>query len=306
MTFENRIEAFLEHLRYGRDLSPHTALAYGRDLRKLAHYCSELDLQDPSGFDATLLRRFMGHARSSGQAPKSLKRLLASIRSFFKWGVEAGWMAHDPTMGVRAPKLPQRLPVLLDVDAAQQLLEPSQSDNAFIARRDQLMLELLYGAGLRLAELAALDVDSFDLGRGVLVVLGKGRRERTLPLGRCAGEALNAYLPIRALTFPAADAALLLNRFGKRLSHRSIQLRCQHLAEARALSQPVHPHMLRHSFASHLLESSGDLRGVQELLGHKELATTQIYTHLDFQHLANVYDSAHPRAGKRRSPPEDP
>ena len=215
------------------------------------------------------------------------------MRGLYRYLNREGLCSHDPANGLSPPKGERRLPKTLDTDRTLQLLEGAVEDE-FLAQRDQAMLELFYSSGLRLSELTSLDLEQLDLADGLVQVHGKGSKARVLPVGRKAREALRAWLALRALSNPL-DGAVFVSQQGRRLGPRAIQLRVK-AAGARELGQNLHPHMLRHSFASHLLESSQDLRGVQEMLGHADIATTQIYTHLDFQHLASVYDSAHPRA----------
>jgi len=224
-------------------------------------------------------------------------RLLSSVRGLYRYLNQEGLCQHDPATGLSAPKGERRLPKLLDTDRAMQLLDGGVEDD-FIGLRDQAMLELFYSSGLRLSELVGLNLDQLDLPAGMVRVLGKGNKVRELPVGRKAREALQAWLPVRALANPA-DGAVFIGQQGRRLGARAVQVRVRQ-AGVRELGQHLHPHMLRHSFASHLLESSQDLRSVQELLGHADIGTTQIYTHLDFQHLAKVYDQAHPRAKRKQ------
>lgn len=223
--------------------------------------------------------------------------MLSAVRGLYRYLNREGLCDHDPANGLAAPKGERRLPKTLDTDRALQLLEGAVDDD-FLARRDQAMLELFYSSGLRLSELTSLDLDQLDLPAGLVQVHGKGSKTRVLPVGRKAREALEKWLALRGISAPQ-DNAVFVSQQGRRLGPRAIQLRVQ-AAGSRELGQNLHPHMLRHSFASHLLESSQDLRAVQEMLGHADIATTQIYTHLDFQHLASVYDSAHPRAKRSK------
>jgi len=291
-----RIDAYLEHLRRERQVSPHTLEAYARDLRVLAGFLTDerLTLQ---GLQPGDLRRLLARRHAAGLSSRSLARLLSAIRGLYGFLRQHGDVPHDPTAGLRPPKGEKRLPRTLDTDRAAQLLDGAVEDE-FLARRDHAMLELLYSSGLRLSELVGLDLPALDLRGGLVRVLGKGNKTRELPVGRKARAAIEAWLPLRRLAGPA-DEALFIGRQGRRLGARAVRERVR-LAGASELGQHLHPHMLRHSFASHLLESSGDLRAVQELLGHADIATTQVYTHLDFQHLASVYDGAHPRARRRR------
>ncbi|WP_220812510.1 tyrosine recombinase XerC [Pseudomonas paralcaligenes] len=291
------LDAFLEHLRSERQVSPHTLDGYRRDLLKVLALCEKNAIAGWADLDTRSLRSFVARLHAQGQSSRSLARLLSAVRGFYQYLGREGLCRHDPAAGLSAPKGERRLPRALDADRAAQLLDGAVEDD-FIARRDQAMLELFYSSGLRLSELVGLDLDGLDLPAGLVRVRGKGNKARELPVGRKAREALEAWLPLRALSNPQ-DGAVFVGRQGRRLTPRAIQLRVRE-AGVRELGQHLHPHMLRHSFASHMLESSQDLRAVQELLGHADIATTQIYTHLDFQHLAKVYDGAHPRA-KRKS-----
>lgn len=292
------LDAYLEHLRSERQVSVHTLDGYRRDLNKLLAYCEREQLDDWAALDAARLRRLVARLHMDGQSARSLARLLSATRGLYRYLIREGHCRHDPANGLTPPKGERRLPKTLDADRAAQLLDGALEDD-FIARRDQAMLELFYSSGLRLSELVALDLDGLDLPAGLVRVRGKGNKTRELPVGRKAREALQQWLPLRTLANPP-DGALFISRQGRRIGPRAVQLRVRQ-AGISELGQHVHPHMLRHSFASHMLESSQDLRAVQELLGHADIATTQIYTHLDFQHLSSVYDSAHPRAKRRKA-----
>lgn len=292
------LEAFLEHLRSERQMSAHTLDGYRRDLSKVLAWCEQEQLAAWAALDTARLRRLVARLHQQGHSGRSLARLLSAVRGLYRYLLREGRCQHDPAAGLSPPKGERRLPRALDADRTQQLLDGAVEDD-FIARRDHAILELLYSSGLRLAELVGLDLDRLDLSAGLVRVHGKGNKVRELPVGRKAREALAAWLPLRALTRPA-DGALFVSRQGRRIGPRAVQLRVRE-AGVRELGQHLHPHMLRHSFASHVLESSQDLRAVQELLGHADIATTQIYTHLDFQHLAAVYDQAHPRARRNKS-----
>lgn len=292
------LEAFLEHLRSERQMSAHTLDGYRRDLSKVLAWCEQEQVAAWAALDTARLLRLVARLHQQGQSGRSLARLLSAVRGLYRYLLREGRCRHDPAAGLSPPKGERRLPRALDADRTQQLLDGAVEDD-FIARRDHAILELLYSSGLRLAELVGLDLDRLDLPAGLVRVHGKGNKVRELPVGRKAREALAAWLPLRALTRPA-DGALFVSRQGRRIGPRAVQLRVRE-AGVRELGQHLHPHMLRHSFASHVLESSQDLRAVQELLGHADIATTQIYTHLDFQHLAAVYDQAHPRARRNKS-----
>jgi integrase/recombinase XerC len=294
---QNELDAYFEHLRSARQLSGHSLDGYRRDLNKLLAYCERENIGEWTALQGRHLRQLVGELHRLGQSSRSLARLLSSVRGLYRYLNQEGLCQHDPAAGLSAPKGERRLPKLLDTDRAMQLLDGGVEDD-FIAVRDQAMLELFYSSGLRLSELVGLNLDQIDLPAGLVRVLGKGNKVRELPVGRKAREALRAWLPLRALA-NAADAAVFIGQQGRRLGARAVQLRVRQ-AGVRELGQHLHPHMLRHSFASHLLESSQDLRSVQELLGHADIGTTQIYTHLDFQHLAKVYDQAHPRAKRKQ------
>jgi integrase/recombinase XerC len=292
-----RLDAFCEHLRSERQVSTHTVQAYRRDLDTVLAHCAREGLADWQALDIQRLRRFVARRHQQGQSSRSLARLLSAVRGFYRYLNREGVCSHDPANGLSPPKGEKRLPRTLDTDRAMQLFEGAVEDE-FLAQRDQAILELFYSSGLRLAELTSLDLRQLDLSEGLVEVHGKGSKSRVLPVGGKAREALKAWLSLRALSNPVDDA-VFVSQQGRRLGNRAVQLRVK-AAGARELGQNLHPHMLRHSFASHLLESSQDLRAVQELLGHADIATTQIYTHLDFQHLSSVYDSAHPRAKRSK------
>ncbi len=291
-----QLEAYCAHLRTERQVSSHTLEAYRRDLNTVLGFCEKEQLSSWAALDIQHLRRLIARRHQQGQSSPSLARLLSAVRGFYRYLNREGLCSHDPANGLAPPKGERRLPRTLDTDRALQLLEGAVEDD-FLAQRDQAMLELFYSSGLRLSELTALNLEQLDLADGLVQVHGKGSKTRVLPVGRKAREALQQWLPLRALSNPADDA-VFVSQQGRRLGPRAIQLRVKAAGE-RELGQNLHPHMLRHSFASHLLESSQDLRAVQEMLGHADIATTQIYTHLDFQHLATVYDSAHPRAKRK-------
>jgi integrase/recombinase XerC len=290
------LDAYCMHLRSERQVSVHTLDNYRRDLDKVLAFCSKEGIADWAALDIQRLRRLVGKLHQQGLSGRSISRLLSAVRGLYRYLNREGLCDHDPANGLAPPKSERRLPKTLDTDRTLQLLDGALEDD-FLARRDQAILELFYSSGLRLSELTGLDITQLDLAEGLMQVHGKGSKTRVLPVGRKAREALQAWLPLRALSQPADDA-VFVSQQGRRLGPRAIQLRVKAAGE-RELGQNLHPHMLRHSFASHLLESSQDLRAVQEMLGHADIATTQIYTHLDFQHLATVYDSAHPRAKRK-------
>lgn len=293
-------ERFLQNLAAVRRLSPHTVNGYRRDLALFLAFCATHKLSQPDAVDGAHARAWLRDLHQRGLQPKSMQRALSALRSFYKWMFREGEIKKTPLAGISAPKAPRRLPVALDTDQAQQLLDNGSSDDDWLAVRDQAIMELFYSSGLRLAELAAANLGDIDFGEGFVTVIGKGRKQRKVPLGRAASTALQTWIAQRAQLGIDGDA-LFVSQRKTRISHRSIQARLARHALERGLPQHVHPHMLRHAFASHVLESSGDLRAVQEMLGHANLTTTQIYTHLDFQHLAKVYDRAHPRASLRKN-----
>ncbi|MEQ7918977.1 tyrosine recombinase XerC [Xanthomonas sp. WHRI 1810A] len=295
---QSHLDAYCTHLRSERQVSPHTLDAYRRDLNKVLAYCDKHQVSTWTALDAPTLRSLVARLHQQGQSSRSLARLLSAVRGFYQYLHREGVCEHDPADGLSPPKGERRLPKTLDADRTLQLLEGGVEDD-FIARRDQAILELFYSSGLRLSELTGLNCEQLDIADGLVQVLGKGSKTRVLPVGSKARAALSEWLTLRALANPQDDA-VFVSQQGRRLGARAIQLRVKAAGE-RELGQNLHPHMLRHSFASHLLESSQDLRAVQELLGHSDISTTQIYTHLDFQHLATVYDSAHPRAKRKGS-----
>ena len=289
------IEVFLHHLAVERRSSAHTIDAYRRDLQALAAWADAHGSEDVASLQAPQLRAFVADEHRRGLAPKSLQRRASACRSFYQWLLRHARIAANPAAGLRAPKAARKLPQVLDVDEAVQLVDVPT--DAPLGLRDRALLELLYSSGLRLSELCALRWHDLDLAEGQVTVLGKGSKQRVVPVGSHARAALADWRKVQA---PAADAPVFPGRGGRPISARAVQLRLRQLAQRQGLFKRVHPHLLRHTFASHVLESSGDLRGVQELLGHADLGTTQIYTHLDFQHLAKVYDGAHPRAKRKR------
>ena len=289
---------FLTHLRAERRLSPHTCSAYARDLARLQGFCATQAIAAWPAVASEHARAYCAALHRQGMSGKSIQRLLSGARAFYRYLVREGRAQHNPFVGVRAPRSAKRLPKVLAPDQVGALLNIAGDDPA--ALRDRALLELFYSSGLRLSELTNLNCVDLDLRAGLVRVIGKGAKAREVPVGRYALAALAAWLKHRATLAAAGEGAVFIGARGHRLSARAIQLRVRACAQRQALGVHVHPHMLRHSFASHLLESSGDLRAVQELLGHADIATTQIYTHLDFQHLAKVYDRAHPRARKQK------
>jgi integrase/recombinase XerC len=267
---------------------------YRRDLDKLLRWMDSRGMDQFDALGPHQLRSFIAAEHRAGLAPKSLQRLLSSCRSLFRQLGREGLLEHDPAAGVRGPKVRRKLPEVLDVDEAASLVEAG--GEGALGVRDRAMLELFYSSGLRLSELTSLRWADLDLVEGEVRVLGKGRKTRLLPVGRHAVAALRALATAEG---GAPDSPVFRGRAGAAISPRTVQARLKTLALQHGFARHVHPHLLRHTFASHMLESSGDLRAVQELLGHADIATTQIYTHLDFQHLAKVYDAAHPRARRK-------
>ncbi len=287
--------AYLEYLATQRRSATLTLESYRRDLQRLARLAGG---RPPSDLDTHDLRRFVGRLHGEGLGGTSIARILSAWRGFFRWLVRHAGLAVNPADGVRAPKSPRRLPRVLSPEQAGALLDSEPEDALEV--RDRAMFELVYSSGLRVAELVSLDVGGgMDLSAGLVTVTGKRGKTRTVPIGAAASVALHAWLASRTALSAAHAPALFVTRTGKRMSPAAVRSRLTRWARRRGLGVQVHPHMLRHSFASHLLQSSGDLRAVQELLGHASIRSTQVYTHLDFQHLARVYDAAHPRARKR-------
>ena len=292
-----QVDDFLRYLRSERRASPHTLSSYRRDLATLRQFCDDRKLTAWNELTVHHARAYVGQLHRSGLSGKSIQRALSAARSLFRYLLREKAADNNPLNGISAPKTPKRLPDTLSVDQTVQLVAIPVTDP--LSRRDRAIMELMYSSGLRLAELVSLDVPDVDLRDEVVRVTGKGAKTRVIPVGRQAREALSAWLPDRAALVAVGEPALFVGRNGRRLGARAVQLRMQQWAARQGMGTHVHPHMLRHSFASHLLESSGDLRAVQELLGHADISTTQIYTHLDFQHLAKVYDLAHPRARRK-------
>jgi integrase/recombinase XerC len=289
------VEQFLAELAHQRRASPHTLIAYRRDLALLAAGAGARPLAELKSHE---LRRQAMRLHGQGLAPRSVARTLSAWRAYYRWLARRGALAADPCTGLRAPKRPRILPKALSIEQAVALLEAPGDD--VLALRDRAIFELFYSSGLRLAELAGLDLGGgLDLAALEVTVTGKRGKTRTVPVGAKAAAALTAWLAQRPALVRSGEPALFLSRRGTRLSPRAIEARLAQRARQGGLGVHVHPHMLRHSFASHVLQSSGDLRAVQEMLGHASIATTQIYTHLDFQHLTKVYDAAHPRAKKK-------
>jgi len=285
------IAAFLSHLNNERRVSTHTLDGYRRDLAVLAQWAADTAKPDLILLCEADLRHFIAHEHRRGLSPPSLQRRLSACRSLYRWLLAQGRINANPATALRAPRAARKLPEVLDPDEAKVLVEVPTG--APLGLRDRALLELMYSSGLRVSELCQLRWRDLDLTEGLVSVLGKGNRQRLVPVGSHARHALAEW---RADTCAADDACVFPGRHGRPITPRAIQLRVRHLAHRQGVFKRVHPHLMRHSFASHVLESSGDLRGVQELLGHADISTTQIYTHLDFGHLTRVYDASHPRA----------
>jgi integrase/recombinase XerC len=294
----NPVDSYLQHLAAERRLSPHTVAAYQRDLAKLSRLIADKPLAELSVTD---IRGAIVKLRSQSLSATSVARHLSSWRGFYAFACRRLGYASNPCIGLRPPKAAKALPQVLSPDACTQLLDGESApatDDALLAR-DRAMFELFYSSGLRLSELTGLDLNDINLHSGEAQVTGKGRKTRIVPVGQQARIALAAWLPQRLPLARDNTPALFISQRGTRLTPRSVQLRLNRWARQAGLNQHVHPHMLRHAFATHVLQSSADLRAVQEMLGHASISTTQVYTHLDWQHLAKVYDQAHPRARKK-------
>jgi integrase/recombinase XerC len=292
------VPEFLTHLTTERRLSPHTDVNYRRDLERFVAYCDREQIDDWRGLDSQHVRSFAAAEFRRGQSPRTIQRRLSALRSFFNYLMREHVLSANPGSEVQAPKARKRLPETIDVDQMAKLLSFRTAGE--LAVRDKAMMELFYSSGLRLSELVNLDLTEIDLRDRTVRVVGKGNKTRIVPVGRHAVDALTRWLKERAALAAIDERALFVGATGRRLGPRIIQKRIDHWARSCGLGVHVHPHMFRHSFATHLLESSQDLRGVQELLGHANISTTQVYTHLDFQHLAKIYDAAHPRAKRKR------
>jgi len=302
------LQRFFSYLQSERRYSSHTVSAYRRDIKHFIQCCNLDEAQTINWDDIkqATIRQAVAKLHRQGLSGKSLQRWLSSVRSLFNFLCRFHRASFNPAIGIPAPKIAKRLPKTLNVDEINQLLNIKNSKTGknnltgrVISERDNAMMELMYACGLRLTELSSLNQQDIDWQQQTIIVTGKGQKQRRIPFGRKANEAINNWLKQRSLLADENEEALFVSCRGQRLSNSSIQKRLKKMALKQGLNTNVYPHMLRHSFASHLLESSKDLRAVQELLGHANLSTTQIYTHLDFQHLASVYDSAHPRARKK-------
>jgi len=290
-------ERYLAHLRGERRLAANTIEAYRRDGALLAGLAGARPLEALGAAD---VRRFVATLHGRGQSPRTLARVLSCWRGFYDWLARAHGTKVNPCAGVKPPRAARKLPEVLSPDEAVRLV--SLEDRSDLGLRDRALFELAYSCGLRVSELTGLDVDAVDAATGEARVTGKGSKTRIVPVGAPALAAIAAWLPVRTRLAKPGESALFVGAAGRRLAPREVQRRIKRWAAAAGLAVDVHPHMLRHSFASHVLQSSGDLRAVQEMLGHASIASTQVYTHLDFQHLAKVYDAAHPRARRRKRP----
>ena len=288
------IDKFIRHLAYERRLSDLTCKHYRRDIGALADWCDKAGIETWAELDDERIRTFSAAAFRKGLSPKSIQRRLSAARSFFRYLLREKHVRKNPVLSVSAPKAGKRLPENLDADRMARLLD-IKGDGALVAG-DRAMLELLYSSGLRLSELTGLNLGDVDVADATVRVTGKGSKERIVPVGKFALQALRAWLKERPALADVDERAIFVSQRGKRISPRSVQARVDHWARRQGIDTRVYPHLFRHSFATHLLESSHDLRGVQELLGHANISTTQVYTHLDFQHLAQIYDQTHPRA----------
>ena len=296
MSADELLASFIRHLKDERRLSPHTLKAYQRDLNTFLVFCGRGTIE-LAKLDSFAVRDFAAECHRKGLNPRSIARRLSAVRRFLAYLVQEHILTANPAASVRAPKPARRLPATLDADQVAGLLA-LQGDDLFSVR-DRAMLELFYSSGLRLSELVGLDLAELDLTDRTVRITGKGDKTRIVPVGRYAVAALEAWIELRAAIAAGDENALFVSRRGTRLAGRSVQARLKQWAKRWGAGIPIHPHILRHSFATHLLEASGDLRAVQELLGHASISTTQIYTHLDFQHLAHIYDQSHPRARRR-------
>jgi len=292
------IEKFIRHLAYERRLSGLTCKHYRRDIDALALWCDKAGIETWGALDDEHIRAFSAAAFRNGLSPKSIQRRLSAARSFFRYLLREKHVARNPVHSVSAPKAGKRLPDNIDADRMARLLDIPGDEPLVV--RDRAMLELLYSSGLRLSELTGLNLGDVDISDATVRVTGKGSKERIVPVGKFALRALRAWLKERPALADGDERAIFVSQRGNRISARSVQARVEHWARRQGIDTRVYPHLFRHSFATHLLESSHDLRGVQELLGHANISTTQVYTHLDFQHLAQIYDQTHPRARVRK------
>jgi integrase/recombinase XerC len=297
--FAADLQAFYQFLEIEKDYSPHTLSGYKRDLNTFVAFCQRNEISHWRQINHRHVRSFVAQAHRRGLGGKSIQRLLSSTRSLFNFLLRNEQLTQNPALGVSAPKSPRKLPEVLSPGELDHLMRLDDSDP--LAVRDMAIMELFYGCGLRLAELIDLNLAKINWPEQTLDVIGKGRKQRIIPFGNKAGQALKKWLERRKDFVNENEPALFISNRGQRISASSVQQRLKKWAQLKGLERRMYPHLMRHSYASHLLESSHDIRAVQELLGHANLSTTQIYTHLDFQHLASVYDSAHPRAKRTGS-----
>ncbi len=292
------VDAFLKYLKVERQLSANTLISYQRDLNQAVDYFQQQNIQSWNAINSHQIRAWVAWQNRNNRSGKTIQRQLSSLRRLYEFLIKEKQAKNNPVKGIPAPKTGRKLPKAPDIEQLDQLLQETNTDIFHV--RDRAMFELLYSSGLRLSELVGINLPDIKRAERQLRVLGKGNKERELPVGNKALAALQKWLKLRSELANPEESALFVSRFGTRITQRAVQQRLEQLAVSQGLPIHLHPHMLRHSFASHLLESSGNLRAVQELLGHADISTTQIYTHLDFQHLAEVYDKAHPRARKKR------
>lgn len=293
------LEHFIGHLRNERRLSPHTISNYQRDLLTLRSFCQRENVVGWSDLDSLHIRNYAAFIYRNGLAPRSIQRRMSAIRTFFNYLQREGEVKNNPATGIKAPRGKKRLPAAMDADSMAALL--NFDGDKPLELRDLAIMEMLYSCGLRLAELINLNLNSIDVSDRTVRVTGKGDKTRVLPVGRQALKALAIWLKVRVQIANEEETAVFVSSRGTRMSPRSVQSRVAYWARRQGVDVSVYPHLFRHSFATHLLESSGDLRAVQELLGHANISTTQVYTHLNFQHLAETYDKAHPRAHRKKS-----
>lgn len=290
------LNQYLDFLHFERGLSDNTRDNYARDIQQLLTLSETVSL---ANIQVTQVRKYVAMLHSKGLSGKSISRMLSSWRGFFDYLVQRHQFKHNPVIGMRAPKSPKTLPQALSIEQATKLVDIQDDD--ILSQRDHAILELFYSSGLRLSELVGLNIDHIDFDEGTVIVTGKGNKTRIVPLGAHAAQAIQTWLPLRAsmLIRNPNEKAVFVSKQGRRISGRNIEYRLKAWSIKQGLHSAVHPHTLRHSFATHVLQSSGDLRAVQEMLGHANISTTQVYTHLDYQHLTKVYDAAHPRAKKK-------
>lgn len=295
---QESVSDFLYYLKTQRQLSPHTLSSYQRDLNQALDYFQEQGAESWQSLNSHQFRAYVARQHRKNLSGKTIQRQLSALRRFYEYLIKEHGAENNPLKGISAPKSGRKLPKTPDIEQVDQLLQANDTDPLLV--RDRAMFELIYSSGLRLSELTGINLNDIKRQDRQLRVLGKGNKERVLPIGQKAIDALEKWLRERGNLALESETALFVSRLGKRISQRNVQQRLSQMATEMGLPIHLHPHMLRHAFASHMLESSGDLRAVQELLGHADISTTQIYTHLDFQHLADVYDKAHPRAHKKK------